>query len=228
MTVMHPADSNNKAGLWHDGWLLSASALRSENFGPRPVDAHIDLLVLHSISLPPGHYLGDAVHQLFTNQLDWSAHPYFKQIEGLRVSAHFFIRRNGAIWQFVSCDDRAWHAGQSCYRGRDNCNDDSIGIELEGLEGEPFEDAQYAALHHLCLIIFQRYPIAHIAGHEHIATGRKFDPGPGFDWLRLQRSLQLEDRYLPLSAMRDAPGEQDCSAAPMASGEAKNTKQKAR
>ena len=119
--------------------------------------------------------------RLFTNQLDWNAHPYFQQIEGLEVSAHFYIRRNGEVWQFVSCDDRAWHAGVSRYRGRSNCNDDSIGIELEGLEGDRFEVAQYEALAALCPALHQRYPITHIAGHEHIAPGRKTDPGACFD-----------------------------------------------
>lgn len=198
-TVTHMPDPVVGRASWQDGWLLSAATSPSENFGPRPAHANIDLLVLHSISLPPGQFGGDAVHRLFTNRLDWDAHPYYKQIEGMRVSSHFFIRRDGALWQFVSCDDRAWHAGQSFYRGRNNCNDDSIGIELEGLEGDAFEDAQYSQLSRLCRAIFQRYPIAHIAGHQHIAPGRKADPGPGFDWPRLQTSLQIEDRCLPLT-----------------------------
>ena len=128
------------------------------------------------------------------------AERIFKQIEGLQVSSHFFITRQGVIWQFVSCDDRAWHAGQSCYRGRDNCNDDSIGIELEGLEGDTFELAQYQALASLCSSIKALYPIAHIAGHEHIAPGRKIDPGSRFDWAFLQQSLQLSTQYFPLEA----------------------------
>lgn len=177
------------APLWHGGWYAFAQHHASPNFGPRPPGALIDLLVLHSISLPPGQYGGDAVRQLFTNTLDWNAHPYFKSIEGLQVSAHFFIRRDGQLFQFVGCDDRAWHAGASHYRGRANCNDDSIGIELEGLEGEPFEDAQYETLQALCPAIAQRYPVCHIAGHEHIAPGRKADPGAGFDWARLQAAM---------------------------------------
>ncbi len=183
--------------LWRDGWYRFAAHLPSPNFGPRPRQAEVDLLVLHSISLPPGQYGGPEVQQLFTNQLDWQAHPYFKQIEGLTVSAHFFIRRNGELWQFVSCDDRAWHAGASCYRGRSNCNDDSIGIELEGLEGDPFEAEQYDALSALCPAIMSQFPIAHIAGHEHIAPGRKADPGSGFDWSILEKNLGLDPRYLP-------------------------------
>lgn len=172
-----------------DGWHRHARAVPSPNFGPRPAHAHIDLLVLHSISLPPGQYGGPQVEQLFTNTLDCGAHPYFDALRGLQVSAHFFVRRTGELVQFVSCQDRAWHAGQSCWRGRSNCNDDSIGIELEGLEGDTFEPAQYATLATLCHALAQRYPIAHVAGHEHIAPGRKQDPGPGFDWAQLQRQL---------------------------------------
>ncbi len=136
---------------------------------------------------------------MFTNQLDWQAHPYFQRIEGLTVSSHFFIRRQGELCQFVSCDERAWHAGASSYRGRSNCNDDSIGIELEGLEGDPFEPAQYATLTALCASIMQHYPISHLAGHEHIAPGRKGDPGAGFDWFTLQHSLGLNSLFLPNS-----------------------------
>jgi AmpD protein len=158
----------------------------------------VDLLVMHSISLPPGQYGGPEVQQLFTNQLDWQAHPYFRQMEGLTVSAHFFIRRNGELWQFVSCDDRAWHAGASSYRGRSNCNDYSIGIELEGLEGGTFEAAQYETLGALCPAIMSEYPIAHIAGHQHIAAGRKTDPGTGFEWSFFKKDLSLDARYLPV------------------------------
>jgi N-acetyl-anhydromuramoyl-L-alanine amidase len=185
------------AALWQDGWYRFARALASPNFGPRPAGALVDLVVLHSISLPPGRYGGEEVQQLFTNALDWNAHPYFKSIEGLTVSSHFYIRRGGELWQFVSCDDRAWHAGASQYRGRGNCNDDSIGIELEGLEGEAFEPPQYEALTALCAAIAQRYPVQHIAGHEHIAVGRKMDPGAGFDWRALQQSLAWPSGCFP-------------------------------
>ena len=137
------------------------------------------------------------MQRLFTNQLDWDAHPYFQSIRGLEVSSHFYIRRDGSLWQFVSCDDRAWHAGQSQYRGRPHCNDDSIGIELEGLEGDTFEDAQYQQLGQLCGDIRRHYPIAHLAGHEHIAPGRKMDPGPGFQWLRLQQLLDFPPQVFP-------------------------------
>lgn len=187
----------HESSVWDNGWYQFANKLASPNFGPRPHSAAIDLVVLHSISLPPGVYGGNAVQALFTNQLDWSADPYFHQIEGMEVSAHFFIRRTGEIWQFVSCDERAWHAGTSNYRGRDNCNNDSIGIELEGSEGEPFEPAQYEAMASLFPPLLQRYPIQHIAGHEHVAPGRKTDPGSGLDWARLQKMLTLPDQYFP-------------------------------
>lgn len=178
------------APRWHDGWLAGVRQLPSPNFGPRPEGAEIDLLVVHSISLPPGQYGSGCVQQLFTNQLDWDAHPYFQSIRGLEVSSHFFIERSGQIWQFVSADARAWHAGASRWRGRENCNDDSIGIELEGLEGLTFEDVQYQALQQLSEAIASHYPLRYVAGHEHIAPGRKQDPGPGFDWQRLRRPLQ--------------------------------------
>lgn len=183
---------------WQQGWYTPAQRLDSPNYGPRPAGACIDLLVIHSISLPPGQYGGNEVQALFTNQLDWDAHPYFGQIRGLEVSSHFYIRRDGSLWQFVSCDDRAWHAGRSAYRGRANCNDDSIGIELEGLEGECFEAAQYDSLARLCKTLATQYPLAHIAGHEHIAPGRKQDPGPGFDWPLLRSLLNFSDQCFPL------------------------------
>jgi len=183
--------------LWSQGWYRFAHRIASPNFGPRPEGSAIDLIVLHSISLPPGVYGGDEVRRLFTNTLDWDAHPYFQQIRGIQVSAHFFIRRDGALLQFVSCDARAWHAGPSSWRGRANCNDDSIGIELEGLEGERFEPAQYEALSAVCAAIGQHYPIRHVAGHEHIAPDRKKDPGPGFDWAEVQRDLGWPAEWFP-------------------------------
>lgn len=182
---------------WDGGWLKAAQRVPSPNFGPRPAGAQIDLIVLHSISLPPGIYGGPEVTQLFTNQLDWSAHPYFEQIRGTEVSAHFFLRRDGSLLQFVSTDDRAWHAGASCWRGREQCNDDSIGIELEGLEGDTFETAQYDTLRDLCLRLQERHPIAFIAGHEHIAPGRKRDPGPGFRWDWLKQQLGRSHAQFP-------------------------------
>jgi AmpD protein len=187
---------------WRQGWYAFAHACASPNFGPRPPGVSIDLLVLHSISLPPGHYGGPAVQQLFTNQLDWDAHPYFKEIEGLQVSAHFFVRRDGALWQFVSCDDRAWHAGRSRFGGRDNCNDFSIGIELEGLEGQTFEPGQYETLGALLPALALHYPLRHVAGHEHIAPGRKADPGAGFDWALLQRCTGFAPQCFPDSVKK--------------------------
>lgn len=179
-----------KHPIWNTGgWLGWARQQPSPNYGARPSGALVDLVVLHCISLPPGHYGGQAVQALFSNRLDCQAHPYFAQLQGLEVSAHFFIRRSGRLWQFVSTEQRAWHAGRSYYRGRSNCNDDSIGIELEGLEGQTFTPAQYCCLYALCAALRQRYPIAFIAGHEHIAPGRKGDPGAGFDWQRLRDNL---------------------------------------
>lgn len=186
---MSGPEAGPAASLWRAGWYGYARRLASPNFGPRPPGSVIDLIVMHSISLPPGQYGGDEVQQLFTNTLDWNAHPYFRQIEGMQVSSHFYIRRHGELWQFVSCDDRAWHAGQSQYRGRGNCNDDSIGIELEGLEGGEFEPAQYETLAGLCAAIAQNYPVDHVAGHEHIAPARKRDPGAGFEWRQLRDAL---------------------------------------
>lgn len=179
------------------GWLRGARRLPSPNFGPRPAGAVIDLIVVHSISLPPGQYGGDEVQRFFTNALDCDAHPYFAQLRGVQVSSHFYLRRTGELWQFVSTHDRAWHAGVSHYRGRDNCNDDSVGIELEGLEGECFEPVQYQRLAQLCEAIAQAHPVAHVAGHEHVAPGRKQDPGTGFDWAQLQALLRWSPQYFP-------------------------------
>ena len=190
-------EAHQAIALWKDGWYRCARTLASPNFGLRPQDACIDLVVMHCISLPPGEYGNQQVQRLFTNQLDWDAHPYFQGIRGLEVSAHFFISRLGELWQFVSCNDRAWHAGQSSYKGRSDCNDNSIGIELEGVEGEGFEALQYETLSALCAAIVLQYPVVHIAGHEHIAPGRKADPGLGFDWLQLQKSMAFPDRCLP-------------------------------
>jgi AmpD protein len=174
---------------WRSGWLRGARRLESPNAGVRPDDAVVDLVVVHSISLPPGEYGGDAIERLFTNRLDPSAHPYFDSLRDLRVSAHFLIRRDGSTTQFVSCDRRAWHAGVSTWRGRSDCNDFSIGIELEGEEGGPFEAAQYAALADLVRAIADRYPIAAVTSHQHIAPGRKGDPGARFEWDRARRDL---------------------------------------
>jgi AmpD protein len=171
---------------WNAGWWSAARRSRSPNFGLRPAGVPVSLLVVHSISLPPGRYGGPEIEDLFLNRLDWSADPYFEAIRGAQVSAHFVVRRSGELIQFVSCDRRAWHAGVSSWGGRDNCNDFSIGVELEGLEGEAFDDAQYETLAVLAKAIGARYPITAVAGHEHIAPGRKRDPGERFDWGRFR------------------------------------------
>ena len=199
MSLPEPAGKPAGAALWQDGWYRYARVLASPNQGARPANARIDLIVIHSISLPPGEFGNGNVQRLFTNQLDWEAHSYFRGIRGLQVSSHFFIARTGALWQFVPCENRAWHAGDSFYRGRGQCNDDSIGIELEGLEVGIFEAPQYETLAGLCAALLQAYPIAHIAGHEHIAPGRKHDPGPGFNWPWLQASLALKAEFLPFA-----------------------------
>ena len=180
---------------WTDGWLEGVRRCPSANCGSRPAAARVSLVVMHSISLPPGEFGGDAIERLFTNRLDWTAHPYFETIRGLEVSAHFLIRRQGEKVQFVSCDQRAWHAGASSWRGHADCNDFSIGIELEGLEGGCFEDLQYAALAELLRAIAAAYPIEAVAGHEHVAPGRKSDPGPGFEWPRLAALLKWPDSF---------------------------------
>lgn len=188
---------NAASPLWQGGWLEPARHCASPNFGPRPEPIDISLIVVHSISLPPGVFGGIEIEQLFTNQLDWAAHPYFEQIRGAEVSAHFLIRRDGELVQFVSTHDRAWHAGASHWCGHSNCNDFSIGIELEGLEGGQFEPEQYHQLAQLCGWLRQQHAIEHVAGHEHIAPGRKQDPGPGFDWARLKTLLHWSEGSFP-------------------------------
>jgi N-acetyl-anhydromuramoyl-L-alanine amidase len=188
---------------WYDGWWWRARPCPSPNHNERPPASEVSLAVVHSISLPPGQYGGDAIERLFTNQLDWSAHPYFESIRGLRVSAHFVIRRSGRLLQFVSCDRRAWHAGASSWRGRDDCNDYSIGIELEGLEGDRFKPAQYAQLGMLLRALSRRYAIGAVVGHEHVAPTRKNDPGRGFDWARLARELRWSRARVPFAPPED-------------------------
>ena len=167
------------------GWLAAARHLPSPNCDGRPQGTAIELIVIHNISLPPGVFDGDAVIDLFTNRLDWDAHPYYQGIRGLEVSAHFFIRRDGSLIQFVPCALRAWHAGKSAWQGRERCNDFSIGIELEGTDDQPFTDAQYATLIPLLACLKAAYPIRDVVGHSDIAPGRKTDPGPHFAWRRL-------------------------------------------
>jgi AmpD protein len=177
-------------GLDQGGFFAGARYIASPNFDLRPEGTDIELLVIHNISLPPGEFGGPGIVELFTNQLDPDAHPYYGQIAQSRVSSHFLIRRDGELIQFVPASHRAWHAGQSEWRGRTRCNDFSIGIELEGADDRPFADAQYATLSTLVPALQSAYPIRGCVGHSEIATppGRKTDPGPHFDWARF-RSL---------------------------------------
>jgi AmpD protein len=170
------------------GLLVGGEYIPSPNCDDRPPGA-IELLVIHNISLPPGEFGGDGVLRLFTNTLDAHAHPYYEAIAGLRVSAHFLVRRDGKIIQFVPCSKRAWHAGESCWQGGSRCNDFSLGIELEGSDTVPFTDAQYDALRSLTAALRETYPIRGIAGHSDIAPQRKTDPGPCFDWVRYLAGL---------------------------------------
>jgi len=151
----------------------------------------VELVVVHNISLPPGQFGGPGIFELFSNALDPEAHPYYREIQGLRVSSHFLVRRDGGLFQFVACGKRAWHAGQSEWRGRSRCNDFSLGIELEGADDQPFEDAQYRQLGDLVRALARAYPITACVGHSDIAVpaGRKTDPGPRFDWSRVPRSF---------------------------------------
>lgn len=182
----------NKEGLIINGWLQGAVRCPSPNFNARPENTDISLLVIHNISLPPGEFGGGYVQQFFQNQLDSSVHPYFASIAELQVSAHLFIERDGKVTQFVPFDARAWHAGSSSFAGVADCNNYSIGIELEGTDELPYSDAQYTALEKVTRQLMQTYPKltpARITGHEHIAPGRKTDPGPAFDWPRYRRAL---------------------------------------
>ncbi|HSQ05678.1 MAG TPA: 1,6-anhydro-N-acetylmuramyl-L-alanine amidase AmpD [Burkholderiales bacterium] len=173
----------------HDGLADDAQFIASPNCDERPPATDIELIVVHAISLPPGIFGGPGIVQLFTNSLDATAHPYYATVADLRVSAHFLVRRDGNVIQFVPTRLRAWHAGVSCWRGRERCNDFSVGIELEGCDEVPFEDAQYASLARLTRATQDRHPIGQIVGHSEIAPGRKTDPGPHFDWLRYRRLL---------------------------------------
>jgi AmpD protein len=171
-----------------------ARQVRSPNRDARPAGDAVTLIVVHGISLPPGAFGGEAIERLFTNRLDPAAHPYFASIAALRVSAHFLIRRDGRLVQFVPCAERAWHAGESAWKGRVRCNDFSIGIELEGTDDVPYAPAQYAMLARLVRALRRRYPATDLAGHSDIAPGRKTDPGPAFDWARLERLLAPRPR----------------------------------
>ena len=179
---------NHLPGLWLGGLRHTPSP----NFDQRPPGAPVNLLVIHNISLPPDDFSGDAVEAFFQNRLNPDAHPYFREIADLQVSAHLFVRRDGSAQQFVALDQRAWHAGASCFEGRERCNDFSVGIELEGSDHQPYTDAQYLALDRLVRQVRDIYPAItpqRIVGHSDIAPGRKTDPGPYFDWQRFKASL---------------------------------------
>lgn len=201
--------------LDQQGWLTPHSRVQrkpSPNHNKRPKGVDPTLLVLHNISLPPGQYGGPEIIDFFQNCLDTDSHPWFEHIKGVKVSAHFLIRRDGGIVQFVSTRHRAWHAGVSTFNTRSACNDFSIGIELEGTDHEAYTDAQYHALKHLTLALRVRHPLTAVRGHEHIAPGRKTDPGPQFNWRRYAR----ETRWL----LRQLPPLTQCATSPAVQSEA--------
>lgn len=180
------------------GWVSGIRHCPSPNYNQRP-HGEISLLVIHNISLPPGQFGTGKVQAFFGNQLVVDEHPYFAEICHLQVSAHFLIERDGAVTQFVSCLDRAWHAGVSQFQGRDNCNDFSLGIELEGTDEQPYTDQQYQALIELTERLRQAWPaitVERICGHCDIAPGRKTDPGPAFDWARLRAALEVRGTWV--------------------------------
>lgn len=172
------------------GIVRAAAQVPSPNCDERPEGAAITLLVVHGISLPPGQFGGTGIVELFTNRLDPSADPYYPTVANANVSAHFLIRRDGTLVQFVPCAKRAWHAGTSSWHGRAHCNDFSVGVELEGTDDVPYGDEQYATLARLARALRRRYPIAEVAGHSDVAPGRKTDPGPAFDWERFRRLVR--------------------------------------
>lgn len=188
------------------GWLDAARHVSSPNFDERPDAAEPTLLVVHNISLPPGEFGGSGVIDLFLNRLDRDAHPYYRDIADLRVSSHFLVRRDGELIQFVSCAMRAWHAGQSQWHGRTRCNDFSLGVELEGTDDLPYTDRQYDTLAALAQALCAHYPLSAIAGHADIATppGRKTDPGPAFDWNRVEALLEAGGLRLARAGARPA------------------------
>ncbi len=197
MVSSRPSVPEPRRGLRLDplsGRLAGARQVDSPNQDDRPPGCEPELVVLHGISLPPGEFGGDGIEALFTNRLDPAAHPYYRRIAQLRVSSHFLIRRDGELVQFVPVHRRAWHAGESSYRGRRRCNDFSVGIELEGTDELPYTDPQYEVLDALLAALFAACPRLgpeHVTGHEHVSPGRKTDPGPAFDWARLRRGLAM-------------------------------------
>lgn len=178
-------------GLFLDiaGMCAGARWVPSPHHDERPDEAKVELIVIHNISLPPGEFGGRWIDDLFLGRLDPDAHPYFRDIAAMQVSSHFLIRRDGELIQYVPCELRAWHAGKSSWNGRERCNDFSVGIELEGADDQPFEDAQYETLADLTGALRERYGNLDIAGHSDIAPGRKTDPGPHFDWARYRSQI---------------------------------------
>lgn len=187
MTARREGGPSRRLAIDERGYANLARQIPSPNCDARPPGTFVTLVIIHGISLPPGEFGGDAIARLFTNRLDPMAHPYFASIAHLHVSAHFLVRRDGRLVQFVSGNERAWHAGVSRFRGRAHCNDFSIGVEVEGTDDIPYETAQYAMLARLLRALGRRYPIRHVAGHSDVAPDRKTDPGPAFDWPRLRR-----------------------------------------
>lgn len=191
----------------NSGWLDNAQKTPSPNFNERPAGEVPRLVVIHNISLPPGQFGGDYVERFFTNQLNTADHPYFDEIKDQKVSAHVFIKRTGDTVQFVSFNERAWHAGRSCYLGVPECNDYSIGIELEGTDTSDFTKAQYLSLKEIVSAIHARYPLTrnHMAGHSDISPGRKTDPGEKFNWQRFR--LELKEAAMEDQTDKDQPDE---------------------
>jgi AmpD protein len=185
------------AAIGADGWCEGALRYDSPNFDARPAGVEVDLLVIHNISLPAGRFGGPHIADLFTNRVDFAADPSFAHLRGLAVSAHFLVRRDGRVLQFVSCNARAWHAGVSSFGAREQCNDFSVGIEVEGSDFVAFSPAQYESLAALTLALAARYPLAAVQGHEHVAPGRKTDPGPFFDWEMFAAKLAAAAQELP-------------------------------
>jgi AmpD protein len=185
-------NNNLKNASWVDGWLSLAQPVASPNFNQRPHSSGISLLIIHNISLPPEQFGDGYIESFFCNRLDRPRHPYFETIANVKVSSHFMITRKGKITQFVATENRAWHAGESSFEGRDNCNDFSIGVELEGADNIPYSQYQYASLGQLTKMLIQKYSkisVDRIVGHSTVSPGRKTDPGPAFDWKRFYATL---------------------------------------
>lgn len=184
--------SHSEFTIDSNGWCAQAEQQPSPNCDARPEGADVTLIVVHNISLPPNEFGGEWITDLFLNRLDPDAHPYFATIHTFEVSAHFLIRRDGQLIQYVSTQDRAWHAGVSTWRGQTRCNDFSVGIELEGCDSKPYTAAQYAQLAALTQALQIRYPrINGVAGHHEIAPARKTDPGACFEWVRFERQANI-------------------------------------